>query len=244
MIGELSYPLALFSHSVRVDEEVYLFSHVLSEVLVFSLKTLQVNRKYVLERHQDWVDISYGYNFFYLLDAIGNVYRWNVDNGVELLIRSICAKAGCYERIIPTKKQVWLLPNWGESICIFDLDSSCKKIYKNYPDGFCYLNTDEYRSKYGYGCEDDKSYYLSPFSTGYLLKISKETGEGEWVYLRGVSETDVEHYLMGIGVNGVCIEDDKLELEEFISYKSRGNIIQCNSNLKIGGKIWNAVAYQ
>lgn len=243
IIGMVPYPLALFSHAIRVDDYVFLFSHILKEVVKFSLITLRVERIPIDGDYRYLVDVGYRKGDFYLLDAWGNVYRWSLGKiKAEMIIPTDHEVDGYYERVLVTDENFWLLPNWGEDIRIVDIHNGKDEIFEDFPANFYYLKTEGFRSKYAYSCEDDEIYYLANYSTNYMLTVNKKLGNACWVYPKKIEDMEKKYYFWGVGLESPCYENEKFCLNEFLSYKSKGNSYGVGALCGIGNNIWKHIS--
>lgn len=75
---------------------------------------------------------------------------------------------------------IWFLPGAGNNIYTYSLILGECKIFDEYPEDY------EYDIKEGWGkfigsCEDDKNIYWCMRANNYILKISKQSGNAEWI---------------------------------------------------------------
>ncbi len=238
--GIIYYPLALISKALRVDNSVYLFSHIHSKVIKFSLDTLDNEIFSTSKIYADLVDVAYENGYFYLLDSLGNVYKWRENCQENIIVHSKHVKAGYYEHIVSINNKIWLLPNLGKDILKIDITSNNQMIYEKYPNDFSYICVDDYRSKYGVKCEDENAYYFSTYATNYMLVINKKNGKEKWLRLYGVGKKEIQQYLFGVGIKSPALENSEFSLNDFLSYKYKdnngGDVQQIT-----GEKIWDTI---
>ena len=102
-----------------------------NELIVFDYVRRVISKR-VLCPVQNIEDVCFFHNIIYILNEYGEVYAWNQNNHEVKMCMQNLGKFK-FGKICINNNRVWLLPNFGDTICCYDINFNriLKKIYIN-----------------------------------------------------------------------------------------------------------------
>lgn len=172
----------LYSCGCQVRNDIWLFAERKGFVLKYELLTENCIQYLLPTNINGCIHAIWKRETFYILSAEGNLYSWNFrDEKTEMLFNSKNKYQYPYfGKIAVTDSNVWMIPAFGDEICIVDLKEGKNIVYSAYPEDFNYYE-DPYMSKFYDYSEDEKNYYFAMHCANYILIIEKTSGKEKWV---------------------------------------------------------------
>lgn len=171
----------------------------------------------------------------YILLTNGAVFQWNIKrnklNKIDYDLQ-IFTEQNTASRICCTRDYMIILPSLAQDIIKIRRDNAKAAIYKDYPSDFLYDSDKKHYSKYFGYCENATEYYFACRTSGYILKIDKQSGEISWLK----SEVDIKDTIRTYLKEGNAFREKEGYLEYFITLPNQARIKEETSD--IGKYIW------
>ncbi len=120
----------------------------------------------------------------YILLEDGTVFQWDVKketlNKIDYNL-PVYSKKNTASRICCTMDWIIILPAKAQDIVQINCNHYEAAIYRDYPANFSYDSDKKHWSKYYGYCENATAYYFACRTSGYILKIEKQSGKIFWI---------------------------------------------------------------
>ena len=214
---------------------IYIFSNQTTDVIKYN-KITEHKEYYV---YPDCIgqatDVIKYNDEFYVLNLWGEVYKWNFYDGTY---NKIALELGdIYDNYFSTihisNDKLWLFPQKGKNIYIYDLKKSELICYDEYPKDFVY-NAPEGMGKYTYKIYDKECCYFSMHAGNYIVTI--EQGVAQFIEAKWPDEDDELKYLVDKGISQ--FDETIISLDRFIQYVEDKKENVEENEYGNGKKIW------
>lgn len=202
--------------SCKKGQFIYLFEQYGRQVFIYDLKTKNHKQKELPDTIKDIVSIRIHKGVFYILSGCGRLDTWDEKDNVLQGIVEPFGEAGSniFTDLAVTDRNIWLLPQLGDDIFIYDYKDRILERYEDYPANYAYADFTDY-PKFAQGREYQDKIYFGMHSANHLLTIDKNTGMAEW--LKPILPTTKETFFYRKKLGLSLLEDErKVSLEEYI----------------------------
>lgn len=135
--------VAMFSHQVTVDHYEYMLCARTNSLIKLNLDNFESEMITVPLTNDGLFDGVYNAGILYILSMSGDVYAYNIQNGdIELFWTNVEKRKDNqlpYNKILYYSGYLWLLPSHSEDIWRVDINTREGYTYKNFPQGFAYI---------------------------------------------------------------------------------------------------------
>ncbi len=225
----------------RRENSIYFFEKYSCEILIYDLLTEHSEKKKLPDTVKDIVSIRFYKDKFYILSGDGCLQSFDErTNVLEKIVEPIEeGESNLFVDLAITDQNIWLLPQMGEDIYIFDYKDNVLRKYDKYPDNFAYADFKNY-SKFARGHEYQDKTYFGMHSANHLLIIHKNTGTAQWIAPILPSEQETYKFRQRYGLS---FEENEKEISlheyvEEIPQMHGGEVLHGSENQRTGVEIW------
>lgn len=171
----------IWTCAVQYGNKVYLFEANSSCIWEYDFLSKQVQCIDVHEELGSVVYVKCYQGNIYILNVDGDVYKWKIQQESIVMIRESCNHVeNEWAIIIPTDKNVWLLPAFGNEIVCIRNENWEETIFPINEDDYIYEDMRRWSKFYGY-CMVGDDIYFAMRSSKYMFTIDKVNSNGKWV---------------------------------------------------------------
>lgn len=230
-LGEHELDKRICSAAYMQEENIYLFSEINNKAVKYSIADGKIEYIPLPYVENGCISVQRKEDACYLLDGSGRICAADKNLGGGSVIIDTEKECPYFGEFVIAGNFVWMLPWFGNEIRICNRKET--KVYTDYPEDFRYFKAKTHSQFYRY-CEDDKNYYFAMHAANYLLIISKESSEGQWMKLKENCQTYLK-YLGGM------VRESRFGLDDFLENLQRKDIETNNKNC-VGKSIWKEVS--
>lgn len=220
----------------KIDDVMWLFSSRTLEVFQYNFYTgKKKDYKLPVEIGSPIDVVRYRGNFL-ILTQQGDIYSWNIkQNNIENIMGLKQERNNVFSKICIASDKLWILPFHGKDILVYDLKNKFISKFEQYPHDFKY-DAPSCMSKYTYAIQDESKYYFAMHASNYILRVNKDTGEGNWINAKWPEkEADIECLLSEEKLVFQELEMDFATYLEFVEREKKEKKVEECEN---GRKIW------
>lgn len=218
-------PVPLIEAACQDEKTVVLFSGRRRCFLTYDLATRSVRQwplPFEVPEDDFIVDSRYHQGKYYVATSRGVVYVLHIDREKKQAdaqrLLAVGAERNTFERILATDRNLWLLPDQGHEILVFDFQTGQMVPYQDYPADFAYEAYWPGQSKFYMGCRDGERYIFSMCASNYILSIGLTTGKAAWRKPARPDTKELQRMLQKSMKQGIVLQEGSVStLESFIT---------------------------
>lgn len=228
----------------RRESLIYFFEQYGCSLFIFDLETGNYIKKDLPDTMKDIVSVRVYKDFFFILSGCGCLDTW--DEKANVLQRIVEprgeADSNLFVDLAVTQQNIWLLPQSGDDIYVYDYPDRVLRKYEDYPSDYRYADFENY-SKFARGHVFQDKIYFGMHSANYLLRIDENTGKEEWI--APLLPTEQEAYLYRQKQGLSLIENEEIvslcEYIDEIPSVDNSEIVYTCEERTIGVQIWETL---
>ena len=143
MLANENKKTTMFAHQITVGQYEYMPCLRSNSFIKLNLDNFESEMITIPFTKDGLIDAAYNAGILYILSMSGDVYAYNTQNGdIELLWTNVEKRKDNklpYSRILYYSGYLWLLPSHNEDIWRVDIKTREGYLYKNFPQGFAYI---------------------------------------------------------------------------------------------------------
>lgn len=223
--------------NIKKENQMWMFFNATKEAIRYDMLTGNKVRYSFPHEIESATDVEFWNNQFYVLDKKGNIYRWNIGQSAEIILKNPYGeKLKVFSLLHLAGNQIWMMPLFeGAEIISYNMMTEQYKRLECYPKDFQYT-APEVMGKYSQKIRTNQSCYFAMHAGNHIFYIDEKCGEGKWLHVIWPDEKETLSDLLSR--KNHVIKEIELDLECFLMATQTKRWSLGKENKSKGTDIW------